>query len=449
MRDQAWVAGVLAAAAAMSLAATGSSVAAGFAIKEQSPAALGNAFAGATAEAGDISYMFFNPAGLTRHDGTQALSGISYIAPRSEPGSVSGSTIAGVPIGGGSGGGDISENAFVPVLYGMHSLSDRLKLGVGLNAPFGLETDYEPGWAGRYHALNSQLTTINLNPAVAYRVTERVSLGAGLQVQYVDTDLSNAIDFGSIGALAGIPGAVPTQQDGRVEVEGDDIGVGFNLGALVSLDSGTRLGFAYRSQVAHSIEGDADFRLDSAGVGAALRGATGQFTDTGAQADLTLPDMLSFGVYHEITPQWAIMAEAQYTRWSKFDDLVITFDNPAQDPSLTEENWEDVWFGAVGVTYRPQPALALRFGVAYDESPIPDSTRTPRIPANDRQWVAIGASYEANNWLTVDAGYTHIFVDDSRISLDAGDPGNTFRGDLDASFDNAIDIATIQAIMRF
>lgn len=152
---------------------------AGFALKEQSGTAQGNAYAGATAGAEDIGYMFFNPAGLARHDGTQAIAGASYIAPRMQPSEMEGQAGGVVPIQGGDGGSNVAEDAFVPNFYAMHSFSDRLKAGLGINVPFGLESDYNEGWVGRYHALNSELLTVNINPNVAYRLTDQLSLGAG------------------------------------------------------------------------------------------------------------------------------------------------------------------------------------------------------------------------------------------------------------------------------
>lgn len=296
---------------------------AGFAIKEQSPAALGNAFAGATAEAADIGYMFFNPAGLTRHDGHRALAGVSYILPKAEPENMTASTALGAPIGGGNGGGDAADNALTPVLYGMASVSDRVKLGLGVNAPFGLKTGYDWGWAGRYHALDSELATVTVNPTLAIRATDWLSVGAGLQAQYADAKLTNAVDFGTIGAAAGIPGAIPAAQDGFARVDGDDWGFGGSAGVLLEPREGTRIGAAYRSQVEHRLEGDADFVLDAAGVGAALRGATGRFVDTGASARLTTPDTASLGIYHEIDERWAVMGEVQWTNWSVFQRLVV------------------------------------------------------------------------------------------------------------------------------
>ncbi len=444
-----FAAALLGSAAGIALLSGGDAQAAGFALKEQSSSALGNAFAGATAGAEDISYMFFNPAGLTRHSGSQVHVGGSLIVPRAEPKNFEGTTVFTSPIGGGQGGSNISESAFVPTFYAMTEISDRMRAGLGINVPFGLETDYNDDWIGRYHALNSDLLTININPTLAYKVTNDISVGVGAQIQYIDATLSNAVDFGSIGAAAGIPGAAPTQQDGFTQLEGDDWGVGFTLGALYEPMPGTRLGIGYRSQVTHELEGDTRFDLDEAGVGAAISAATGAFVDTPASAKVKLPDNLDFGVYHELTPDWAVMAEAQWTRWSKFQELRIQFDNAAQADSVTEQDWDDVWFGAVGVTYSGFRDTKLRLGYAFDESPIPDSTRTPRIPGNDRHWIAVGANYSPMPWLTLDAGYTHIFLKNSSVDLSVDEPGGTFRGNLSGEFESSIDIVTVQATLRF
>lgn len=449
MKRLRFTAALLGSAAGIALLSGGDAQASGFALKEQSGAALGNAFAGATAGAEDISYMFFNPAGLTRHSGTQVISGASLIAPKAEGKDFEGTTAFGSPITGDQGGGNVSVTAVVPNFYAMTEINDRMRAGVGINVPFGLETDFNDDWIGRYHALNSELLTININPTLAYKVTSDISIGAGAQIEYIDATLSNAIDFGSIGAAAGIPGAAPTQQDGFTELEGDDWGFGFTLGALYEPLPGTRLGVGYRSQVTHELEGDTSFELDDAGVGAAISAATGAFVETPASAKVKLPDVLSFGLYHEVTSDWAVMAEAQWTRWSKFQELRIQFDNPAQAESVTEEDWDDVWFGAVGVTYSGFEDTKLRLGYAFDQSPIPDSTRTPRIPGNDRHWISLGANYAPMPWLVLDAGYTHIFLKDSPVDLSIDDPGGTFRGDLEGEFESSVDIVSVQATVRF
>jgi len=447
MRTKRWL--VASAALAAGLAATGGSgaFAAGYALKEQSPTAQGSAFAGATAEAADVSYMFYNPASMSYQSGSQAIAGLNYIAPQSEANNVGARTAAGAPITGGDGGSDAGENAVIPVFYGMTSVSERLKVGMGVNVPFGLETSYNDGWAGRYHALDSELATINFNPAVSYEPVDGVALGAGLQAQYVTAELSNAVDFGSIGAAnPNIPFGQPTQNDGRAEVEGDDWGFGFNVGVIVEPLDGTRLGAAYRSEIEHTLSGDADFS-----GGGQVRGALAQgnaFTDTGVSADLTTPDLVSFGLYQELTSDLAIMGEFQYTFWSDFQELRVEFDNNTPD-SVTEQDWRDSFFVSAGAKYDVSDALSLRTGVAFDESPIPDETRTPRVPANDRAWISIGANYNPYTWFTVNASYTHLFVEPGDIDLDANDPGNQTRGDLRANVENTVDVATISATLHF
>lgn len=446
---------VVCATVAASLAASATAEAAGFALKEQSATGLGSAFAGQTAGKDDISTMFFNPATLTRSTGNQLSAALTAIAPQVELRDSSASTIIGSPISGGNGGSDVADDALLPVVYALWDLDEtfntgyNLRLGLGLNVPFGLETDYNEGWAGRYHALRSKLVTLNINPAIAFEPVPGLSLGAGLQLQYADADLSNAIDFGTIGALSGIPFAVPAAQDGRARVSGHDWSYGFTLGAMVEPWEGTRFGVGYRSKVQHTLRGRASFRLDDAGVGATLAGATGAFVNTDAEADLTTPESVSFGIHQALGERWALSADAQWTRWSQFKDLTIDFANPAQPESVTNQDWNDSWFLAIGVSYRASDAWTLRAGYAYDQSPVPNSTRTPRIPDNDRHWLALGASYRPLPNLLLSAGYTHIFVRDASIDLSAENPGDALRGNLSASVESAIDMVAVQAEWRF
>ncbi len=427
--------------------------AAGFAIREQSSVAQGNAFAGSTAGGDDISYMFFNPAALARFDDYHAHLSLSYIIPESKFRDGEASTIEGVEIDGSDNSGDVGDDALVPSLYFAAPLAKDVQFGLGITAPFGLVTDNEDGWIGRYHALKSDLKTIDINPAIAIKASPMLSFGLGMRVQYADLELTNAIDFGTIGATSGDAAleaiSVPTAQDGEAGVELDDWGIGFNLGFLLQPTKATRIGLAYRSAIDHDANGDAEFDLGTSGVGAAISGATGQFVDTGASLDVSTPASLSLGVYHDLTDDFAIMGEVVWTDWSSFDELRVEFDNDAQADSVTEENWNDSFFIAAGATYKISPDLTLRGGVAYDESPIPDEFRTPRVAGNDRYWVSVGADYAASKGVSLSASFTHIFVDDGDIDLQATDEGNTFRGDLSGSYENQIDIFTLSATIRF
>jgi long-chain fatty acid transport protein len=311
--------GIAGAAAALitSFCDAAPSQASAFFIRDQSAAALGNAFAGSTAGADDISYMFFNGAALARQEGRQATSVGNLILTHAKFRDGNATTAEGTSIEGGEGGRNSGGAVMVPAMYALWDPSDsfeeirKLALGVAINVPFGFETDYEDGWIGRYYALQSRLRSVDLNPVVAYEALPGLSLAIGLQAQYVDAKLTNAIDFGTLGALNGVPGAEPAAQDGFAKVSGDDWGFGYTAGILFEPWPGTRFGAAYRSQIHHQLKGDARVHLDNAGTGAALGATAGT---TAAKASLTTPEIVSFGAYHELNSSWAVMADASWTR---------------------------------------------------------------------------------------------------------------------------------------
>ena len=397
--------------------------ASGFQLKEQSAEGLGNAFAGATAKAYDPSTAFWNPAGMTRLQGHHASVIGSYISPSSRfKGSATSAT--GAPVSG-SHGGDAAKDAFVPATYGIISLTDDLKLGLAVNAPFGLSTEYPSDWVGRYQALESHLHTVAVTPTVAYRITDDISIGAGPVIQYASVTLTTGIN--NMGLLP---------YDGQGKVSGDDVGFGFTVGALWEIDEGTRIGASYRSRVKHTFEGDASY----SNVHPVLA-ARGGLVNSDATAKLTTPDTASLGVYHDINDQWAVVGEVAWTNWSLFEELRVDADVGAD--SLTIEDWHDTVFVSIGGIYRPNENWSFRIGAAYDMSPIPDEHRTARIPGEDRYWLATGASYHVADWLSLDVGFTHIFVNDSSLNE------TTSQGTLIGSYENDIDIVTVGGRIRF
>lgn len=425
---------------------------AGFALKEQSTTAQGNAFAGATAGADDISYMFFNPAALARHDGAQVQSMVTYIRPQVRAEGATATTVVGNTIEGGTNSGEIAPNVFLPALYASWQARNDLRFGLGINAPFGLSTENPDDWVGRYHGTRSELKTININPAVAWSPNPYLALGAGIQVQYAEATLENAVDFGTIaaippisGGLGGTPGSLA--DDGSAKVEGNDWSAGFNVGVLVMPTKRTRFGAAYRSAIKHRIEGDAEFDTGT-GVGPAVSAATGLFVDTGAQADITLPAMASFGVHHDLTDEWGVMGEVQWTNWATFDELVIEFDN-AQPDNVTTEKWNDSFFVALGTTYRPKDTgLTFRLGVAHDQTPVEGSFRTPRIPDASRTWLSAGVGYRVRDHIDLQASYTRIWVGDADIDL-AANGENGVRGNLTTRYESSIDLIGVSARIKF
>lgn len=385
--------------------------AAGYALNEQSITGLGRAFSGSAAVADDASTIFFNPAGLTQLESAELNLGMNFIAPYSKfenQGSSLPSTLGGGPINGGNNG-NAADSALLPNFYYAHPVNDKLVLGLGIGAPFGLVTDYSDDWVGRYHARKSDLKTININPSFGFKATDKLSLGAGINLQYADIELSQAIDFG--GAANPI---LAQTLDGQVKVLADDWSWGYNLGLTYQFTDATRVGLSYRSKITHDLEGKGKFRVPNDPTAEAVANGGG-FQNGDAEGQVTLPESVSLALHHQINNQWAVMADASWTRWSQFEELRIESDVQRLN-SEKPQDWENAMRYGLGLEYQHNEKWAWRAGVAYDETPVPSAQRkTPRIPDTDRKWVAFGASYAYSENLIIDAAYTHIFMSDSKI----------------------------------
>jgi long-chain fatty acid transport protein len=381
--------------------------AAGFALVEQNVSGLGNAYAGQAASAQDASTIFFNPAGMTLLPDRQLVVAGHLIKPSAEfTGTVS-------PAIGGGDGGDAGDWAFVPNAYFAYRVSPDIHLGVGLTAPFGLKTEYDADWIGRYQAIKSEVKTINLNPSIAYKVSETLSLGAGLNIQWIEAELTNRI---------------PVYGGPLVTIKGDDYGWGYNLGALWQVTPATRIGLSYRSEVDYTLEGKSS-----------TSGPVVGFLDGPITAEVTLPDSASLSVFHKLSPQWDLLADVTWTGWSDFDDLPIE----GTINKTTPENWKDILRYSLGVTWHMSDKLSWRGGVAYDEAPVSDIDRTPRIPDGARTWVAVGGQYRLSQQSLIDFGYAHLFVNDPGLQSD--DNGTTLNG----VYDSRVDILSAQLTLNF
>lgn len=381
--------------------------AAGFALVEQNVSGLGNAYAGQAAAATDASTIFFNPAGMTYLPDRQVVVAGHLIRPQAE---FSGTVRPDI---GGGNGGDAGDLALVPNAYLAYRLTPDVYLGVGLNAPFGLKTEYDPDWKGRTQAIKSEVKMVNLNPSIAWKAGESLSLGAGVSIQYAEATLTSS---------AG--GA------GVATVQGDDYGWGFNLGALWQASEATRIGLAYRSEVEQTLAGDVGFS-----TAAALNGPV--------TADVTLPDSASLSLFHKLDSRWDLLADITWTGWSDFKELRIVRTNGVVLGTPTEENWSDSYRYSLGANYHLNDKLTLRGGVAFDETPVSDAFRTTRIPDEDRTWIAFGAQYRLSRKSAIDVGYAHLFIRDAAI--DKAENGVTLAGSYEAS----VDILSAQLTLDF
>ncbi len=429
------------AVAAACIGMAGWANAAGFALIEQSASGMGNAFAGGAASAEDASTIFFNPAGMTYLPDSQLVIAAHAIKPSAEFNN-HGSHHALSPLlaTGGGDGGDAGDWAFVPNFYFSRAVSDKVRLGIGISAPFGLKTEYNDDWVGRYQAIKSELKTININPSIAFKASDQLSLGLGISAMRAEADLTSAVDFGT---LLGAPHA----RDGKARLEGDDWGWGWNAGALFQVRSDTRIGVAYRSQVHQTLDGTVKY----SNVPAALQAhpVLGPALANGAiTAKLTTPDSFSASVFHQVNDQWDVMADLTWTHWSKFENLTATRPSGAVVTSVPE-NWDNTIRVSIGGSYRYNDALKARIGMAYDESPVPSEFRTPRIPDNDRTWLSLGANYKLTQAGSLDVGYTHIFVQDASLNKVTDTAVAALRDTLKGDYDSDVNILSVQYTHNF
>lgn len=444
--------------------------AAGFALIENSASGMGNAFAGGSAIADDASTVWFNPAGMTRLSGEQITAGLHVISPSAQfndAGSSQSVAAGGAPLLGDEDDG--GATAIVPNFYYVTELGNGSRFGVGVTVPFGLSTEYDEEWIGRYHATKSEVQTLNINPSFAFKFNDALSLGLGLNLQYVEATLENHIDSAltcmgivqatgqtaaaSQAACVTGAGLVPgnVAQDSSQSLNADDWSWGWNIGALYEIDQASRVGVAYRSSVEANTSGSVDFTVDSTFQGFLDTNFTGTplaafLTDTSIQAAIELPAQLSVSYVRDVNANLTLMADVTWTEWSNFDALVIKFDNLAQPTSVQPENWEDSYRYALGANYRVDDKMLLRFGVAMDETPVPSAEdRTARIPGDERTWISLGLGYQLDANTSIDVGYSHLSVDNADINNSVPNSGQILLGQYDAD----VDIFSVQGNFRF
>lgn len=393
-----------------------SAMAAGFHLREQSAAAQGNAYAGATAGAENGSYAYYNAAGLTRQKGLQVNLGATYIAPRA--------TAKNVMSESGTRGADVENVVHAAVSPNgtvSYQLNDRAFAAIAVNSPFGMITKYDRDWIGSDHGITSDLKSGTITPMFAYKATDKLSLGAGVQMQYVWAHLTSSHTL------------APEVRVNNVTTNGNDFDMGYQLGALYEFTDSTRVGVGYRSEINHKLKG----KMKSSGSQSSEFNA---LTNQKISAKLTTPAMLSMGVYHDINEKWAVMAEYQRVFWSSFQNLTFVGDRlnkPEGNIDQVKEDWRDTNFYSIGTSYMLDNQWKLRLGLAYDQSAVRYAHRTPRIPDSDRIWYSAGLGYQYNENLSFDMGYTYIKAHSARMnSAVTGNEGS----DVSADYSNSVKV---------
>jgi long-chain fatty acid transport protein len=429
--------------------AMGNAQASGFQIRENSAQNMGRAFAGMATSIGDAAAVTNNPAAMSTFEETTVRNDISLIDLTADF-EGGGTTAVGTPLSGNDGG-DPGDLAVVPALAAVIPLSgalDNVTFGASVTAPFGLKTEYDRNWVGRYNAVTSDVKIVDLTLAASIAITDRFSVGVGLITERADVTLTNAIDYGTAICAAGNPANCfnpafpfrPQQNDGFLEVAGDDTSVGWLVGLHARPTDRLTIGLSHRSEIDHDLEGTADFTAPAA-VTAALGP---QVADQAIYAPLTTPSVTTVGVRFDVTDDARVMLDYQRTGWSSLDAVRIFRSANNTLLGFEEFNWKDSDLWALGGEFDLSDAFTLRAGVAMDETPSNDDDRTPRLPDEDRMLYSFGLSWKVSERMTVDAAYTRIEIDDPTV-----DAVSSSSSRLTGEFDGYANLFGIGAQIKF
>lgn len=392
--------------------------AAGFALIEQNASGLGNAYAGSAAVAENASTIFYNPAGMTQLQARELSAGISLVKP-SFKFQDQGSSVGALAGNGGDGG----TLGVLPNAYLSYALNKDLYLGLGVGAPFGLATEYDAPWLGAAQSTSFDIKTYNVNPSLAYRVNDKVSLGMGLNWQRIEAEYKR---------YAGVSLPVP------LTMTLDDNAWGWNVGALFTLSPATKIGMSYRSTVKYDLTGKIDVALPGA--------------SSGAKADLELPDTFILSAAQQISDRWQLLGDVSWTGWStipKIDVIRTTGPGVGTIAQRLDSNFRDTWRVALGGTYKYSDSIRLKLGTAYDQTPVKGAaTRLVALPDNNRLWFSAGAQWLAGKGSTLDVGATYLYMKDAKINNDQSSAVPS-RGRVTGTFEDSAWLLGAQYSMAF
>jgi long-chain fatty acid transport protein len=407
--------GVLRAGTALAflLVASAQANAGGFAIHEQSVYGQGTSFAGIAA-GGALSSMFWNPATMTQFPGIVSETDLSGVFPFASHATSPSSTFAAF-----GGAPNSLRSDIVPAGYTSYQLYPDFWLGLSINAPFGLSVSFPDAWAGRNYAGDSSLRTYNAAPSIAYRFSDWLSVGAGVQIQYGKAQFERG--------LPGVPPFTPPLfgLGTQLHLQGTGWGFGATAGVTLTPTPWTTIGLGWRSAINQKIQGEI---TDNIGLPVATHTTLGS-----ANTTLKLPDIVSLGIRQRLDPRWTLLGTAEWTNWSRIGTSTVDQLNGAPATAFGSViaqpfQYRDGWFFSGGAEYNWDERLTLRGGLAYEITPISDQVRTPVVPDNDRVWASIGATWRVSKFMHFDLAYSHVWVKEAPINISAASGNPSFNG---------------------
>lgn len=387
---------------------TASAFAGGYQINEQHAKAMGmgGAF---VALASDASAVYFNPAGLGFQTGTSFLLGGTVILP---------STKFTGPTPSTTETSMVSQTFFPPTVYGAYAISDKLVVGLGVFTPYGLGTEWPVDWAGRRASVKTDLQTFYVNPSVAYKISDQLSIGVG--VSYIFSNVKLKFRVPTYSSLAP---PTPAANDGTAQLEADGTGFGFNAGVMYKAEKFS-VGLSYRGLTKIDYSGTATF--------SDMQALTTYFPGGDGKTTLPLPSIFMGGVAYNVTNDFTVTADFQWTGWSSYDQLNVDLKEgpnfpltgkPLQGDLSSKKDWEDNYAIKIGAEYRLEQ-FALRAGYMYDKTPQPDKSVEPMLPDANRNNFSVGVGYKFTDKISVDVAYLLTLFSDRTVTT----PTNAFPG---------------------
>ena len=394
----------------------------GYSTSLYSTSGLGNAYSGSATGSHDVSDIFFNPAVTAGKDKSEIVASFSYLRLAIDPDNMSSNfkhPVFGTLKRDGAESRNVGTQKLIPALYFSSPINDKTAFNLAITSPFGLETKYNKNWPGRFRALNSSIATLNINPSVAYKISDDLSFGAGVMAQYYKANLTNQ-------AFS------PLSTVGLGTVDGSDWGYGYNFGFKYDVSKDLKVGLGYRSKIDYKLKGTVNFEDNV---------LASRF-----KAKTTTPESLSLGVAYNVNPELQIVADSTWTRWSRLKKLDILAQNSLLSNS-TQFNWNDSIMNSIGANYALDKNNLLRTGLAYEKEAMNDRNREPRVPSADKYWIATGLNHKFGDGLEIDLAYVHQIYKTSKINMT--DYGLKGEGTVVGKFKTSVDVISLALKKQF
>jgi long-chain fatty acid transport protein len=416
--------------AAIAVMGVGQAMASGFQLLEQNASGLGNAYAGSAAVSENASTIFFNPAGMTQLQAAEISLGVNAVRPSFK---FSNGNSANPPAATGSNGGDAGSWSAIPNFYTSAALNKDWYVGLGIGSPFGLKTEYDSDWAGRFQSTKFEIKTLNINPSLAYRVNDKLSLGGGLDWQRFDATYQRyaAVGVPPFGSAALNAAA----QNTLIQLKVKDDSFGWNIGALFKPSETMKIGMSYRSMIKYKLTGD----LTSSNQAIA--------PNTGASASITMPDTFVTSVAQKLDDKWEMLGDISWTGWHKIQDVDISRTTSSTPVQTLNARFRNTWRAALGANYQLNDAWKIKTGVAYDQSPVRSADlRLTSLPDNNRVWFSAGTQWKPTKMTAVDVGASYLYIKKTPIHNDQTTSG---RGLVDGTYKGSVLIFGAQYSQAF